>query len=138
MKRNQFFKTAVFSVILGLCCTMGATAQKINSFSQYRIYKDQYGNTKLKIRPHSKTTNVGRNESKYQSNYGVYGVLICYRVDGKKMAKRQDMTRDLKTQGYYETTLGYGKNTKVSAVRVTYFNMVDMPNSRWPKKSQCY
>lgn len=112
--------------------------QKITQFSEYKIIKDQYESTKIKITPHVRHKTIGENESKYESPYGVYGVLICYTVNGQKKAKRQDMSSDLKSKGYYETTLGYGSKAKVSSVSVSYFNMIDIPKKDWPKKEECF
>ena len=113
-------------------------AQKIIDFSQYKIYKDDYGSTIIKIQPHTKSTRVGEDEAKYQKSYGVYGVLICYTLNGEKKALRQDMTYKLKTKGYYELNLSYSKTSKVGNVSVSYFNMIDKPKSSWPKKEDCF
>lgn len=110
-------------------------AQKIVRFSQYRIYKNQYGATKLEIKPH---TRKGNSNSKYNSSYGVYGVLICYKVNGNQKAARQDMTYDLKNKGKYEFGLAYGDNARVSGVSVQYFNMIDTPKNQWPEKNKCF
>ncbi|AGI26987.1 hypothetical protein MED152_16391 [Polaribacter sp. MED152] len=113
-------------------------AQKIVRFSQYKIYKNDYGSTKIKIQPHTRSTNVGEDESKYQRSFNVYGVLICYTLDGKRKALRQDMTYKLKNNDYYEVTLAYSAKSDVSSVNVTYFNMVDDPKTSWPKKDDCF
>ncbi|RZS90502.1 hypothetical protein [Aquimarina brevivitae] len=137
MKTVQITKTTIFLLLFCVLMPIQGKAQKINSFSEYKIIESEYGGKKIRITPHSKTTNVGKDESKYQKNWSVYGVLICYTVDGKKKVKRQDMTFDLKKQGYYETILTYGDNASLGVVSVTYFNMVEQPKEDWPKKESC-
>ncbi|WP_439128084.1 hypothetical protein [Polaribacter sp.] len=134
---QSLFKSVLCMALLTLMFSE-VQAQKIVQFSQYKIYKDDYGTTKIKIQPHTRSTNVGADESKYQSGFNVYGVLICYTVDGERKAKRQDMTYDLKNKGYYEVALAYTDKAKVGSVSVTYFNMIDDPKSSWPKKDDCY
>ena len=131
------FKTTLFIVILSVIAFNTSDAQKIIQFSQYKILKTS-SNTKIKIQPHTRSTRVGEDESRYDRFSGVYGVLICYTVDGEKKVKRQDMSGDLKRKGYYENTLAYGSKARVSNVSVTYFNMVDEPRSEWPKKEDCF
>lgn len=130
--------TILITAIIFFAFSNESEAQRIVQFSQYKIFKDDYGTTKIKIQPHTRSTNVGADESKYQSGFNVYGVLICYTVDGERKAKRQDMTYDLKNKGYYEVALAYTEKAKVGSVSVTYFNMVDEPKSSWPKKDKCY
>lgn len=125
-------------IVFGLFVFNNLSAQKIIQFSQYKIVKSKYGTTKIEIKPHTRSTNVGKNESKYNSNFGIYGVLICYSVNGEKKAARQDMTSDLKKYGVYDFTLAYGSKVEVSNVSVTYFNMVDKPKSNWPEKGDCF
>lgn len=127
-------------LFIGLLCISFSTvgAQKIIQFSQYKLYKSKTGATKIKIQPHTKSTRVGTDESKYQKGSGVYGVLICYTLNGVKRAKRQDMTYALKTKGYYELTLSYSRNGKVGGVSVSYFNMIDTSKDKWPKKEDCF
>lgn len=117
--------------------TSHTQAQKIVKFSQYKLYKSPTGSTKIKITPLSRMKQVGKDESKYEKSFGVYGVLICYTLNGEKKVKRQDMTQKLKVNGFYELTLAFGNQAKVSGVRVTYFNMIDEPKSKWPKKEDC-
>ena len=131
------FKTSLFIAILSVFAFNTSNAQKIIQFSEYKILKTE-SNTKIKIQPHTRSTRVGEDESRYDRSSGVYGVLICYSVNGEKKAKRQDMTGDLNRKSYYESTLAYGKNAEVTGVSVTYFNMVDEPKSDWPKKEDCY
>lgn len=138
MKQFQLPLKFVLCVALFTLMFNEIQAQKIVQFSQYKIYKDDYGTTKIKIQPHTRSTNVGADESKYQSGFNVYGVLICYTLDGKRKALRQDMTYKLKNKGYYEVALAYNAKSKVSSVNVTYFNMVDDPKSNWPKKDDCF
>lgn len=130
-------KLILATAVLFLFTISSIHAQKIIQFSEYKIIKTD-SNTKIKIQPHTRSTRVGEDESSYDRSSGVYGVLICYTVDGEKMAKRQDMTSDLKRKGFYESTLAYGKKAKVSSISVTYFNMVDEPKSDWPVKDNCY
>lgn len=135
MKTKHLFFTSILSVLFFISASTEAKAQKIVQFSQYKIYKNEYGATKIKITPH---TRKGNTDSKYDSSFSVYGVLICYTVDGKQKSARQDMTYDLKNKGYYEFGLAYGSKSKVGSVSVTYFNMLDTPKSSWPKKDDCY
>lgn len=139
MYKTQIMKlktiTFLLTAIVFFAFSSESKAQKIVQFSQYRIVKSEYGATKIQIRPH---TRKGNSNSKYNSSFGVYGVLICYKVDGKQKAARQDMTYDLKNKGKYEFGLAYSKNSKVSGVSVQYFNMVDTPKNNWPQKSKCF
>ena len=129
-------KTTLLIVIISFLGLNIINAQKIIQFSEYKILETQ-SNTKIKIQPHTRSTKVGEDESRYEKSSGVYGVLICYTLNGEKKAKRQDMTSDLKRKGYYESTLAFGK-AKVSGISVSYFNMIDQPKSEWPKKEDCY
>ncbi|WP_100926262.1 hypothetical protein [Tenacibaculum sp. SZ-18] len=58
--------------------------QKTTQFSEYKIIKDQYESTKIKFTPYIIHKTIGENESKYESPYGVYGVLIYYTVKRQK------------------------------------------------------
>ena len=127
--------TILLTAIIFFAFSNESKAQKIVQFSQYRIYKNQYGATKLEIKPH---TRKGNTDQKYNRSFGVYGALICYKVDGKQKAARQDMTYKLKNDGKYEVGLAYGSKSKVSGVSVEYFNMLDTPRSSWPEKSKCF
>lgn len=127
--------TILLTAIIFFAFSNESKAQKIVQFSQYRIYKNQYGATKLEIKPH---TRKGNTDQKYNRSFGVYGALICYKVDGKQKAARQDMTYKLKNDGKYEFGLAYGSKSKVSGVSVEYFNMLDTPRSSWPEKSKCF
>lgn len=138
MKNFQFVFKSLFCVAFLTLLVNEGRAQKIVQFSQYRIYQNDYGHTQIRIEPHTTNTTVGANESKYQKSTKVYGVLICYTVNGKKRAKRLDMTSDLKNKGYFESQLAIGSDNKVEAVNVTYFNIVDIPRSEWPKEGDCY
>lgn len=138
MKKLEFIFKSIICVSLFVFMVNDLQAQKIIQFSQYKLYKSKTGSTKIKIQPHTRSTQVGKDESKYQRSSGVYGVLICYTLNGEKKAKRQDMTYKLKTKGYYELTLSYSKTSKVGNVSVSYFNMIDQPKSSWPKKEDCF
>ena len=127
--------TLVLAITAIFAFTNSARAQKIIQWSQYKIFKNEYNATKLLLRPH---TRRGNSNAKYNKNYGVYGVLICYKVNGKQKAAKQDMTYDLKNKGKYEFGLAYGSNARVSGVSVEYFNMLDTPKSNWPQKSKCF
>ena len=48
------------------------------------------------------------------------------------------MLSDLKSKGYYETTLDYGSKAKVSSVSVSYFSMIDVPKKDQPKKEEYF
>ncbi|MAD96388.1 MAG: hypothetical protein CMB99_03580 [Flavobacteriaceae bacterium] len=120
------------------CMPSQTHAQKIVKFAQYKLYKSNTGSTKIKIEPLARMKNVGKDESKYEKSFGVYGVLICYSLNGERKAKRQDMTSKLKQKGYFELTLAFGNKAKVSGVSVSYFNMIDEPKSSWPKKGDCF
>lgn len=110
-------------------------AQKIIKWSQYKIIKDKWENTKIQIRSLARK---GNTDAKYNNSFGVYGVVICYTVNGKKKGVRKDMTYNLKNKGKYEMTLGYGSVSRVGGVSVTYFNMRDKPKSQWPTTSRCF
>lgn len=138
MKNFQFLLKTMYCVAFLTLTVNKVRAQKIVQFSQYRIYQNDYGRTQIRIEPHTTNTKPGVDQSKYQKNYNVYGVLICYTVNGKKRAKRLDMTSDLKNNGYFESQLGTGSDNKIEAVNVTYFNIVDIPRSEWPKKNDCF
>lgn len=137
MKQNQLVFTTVLSFMF-VFASNNLQAQKINQFSQYKIIESEHGSKKIRITPHSRTTIIGSDESKYQKISGVYGVLICYTIDGEKRALRQDMTGSFKSKGFFETTLSYDRNSEVSSISVTYFNMIDEPRSNWPEKEDCY
>ena len=128
----------VLTLTIIMSCVSMVQAQKIVKFSQYKIYKNQYGHTQIRIEPHTRSTDVGADASKYQKSSKVYGVLICYSINGEKKAKLLDMTYKLKNKGYYEYGLSYSSNSKVGSVSVTYSNMVDDPASKWPKKGDCF
>ena len=130
-------KTLLTLTIIVSCVSM-IQAQKIVQFSEYKIYKNEYGHTKIMTEPHTRNTDIGADASKYQKSSNVYGVLICYSINGEKKAKLLDMTYKLKNKGYYEYGLSYSSNSKVGSVSVTYFNMVDDPESKWPKKGDCF
>ena len=68
-------KKIILSCIALFCFNM-SFAQKITQFSEYKIIKDQYESTKIKITPHVRHNTIGENESKYESPYGVYVVLL--------------------------------------------------------------
>lgn len=128
----------LLGVLLFVFCSQNIQAQKIVKFSDYRVYQNEYGNTFLEIKPHTRLTDAQNPTDDYDKNSKVYGVLICYTLNGEQKAARQDMTWDLKTEGVYNFGLAYGKDAKVSVQRVEYFNLVDEPKEDWPAKESCF
>lgn len=126
-------KLLLFFIVLGGINEF-AHAQKIVEFSQYKIIEDQYGKKILEITPHTRKSNA---DPKYDKSSGVYGVLICYEVNGEKKAARQDMTRKLADKGKYDFRLTYSTSATLSNVSVEYFNLIDTPRSEWPEKDKC-
>ena len=124
----------IFLLALSFGYIQNAQAQKIVEFSQYKIIEDQYGKKIIEIKPH---TRINNSDPKYNKSSGVYGVLICYQLDGVKKAARQDMTRKLANDGVYTYTLNYTSSTTVSNISVEYFNLLDSPKSEWPEKDEC-
>lgn len=125
----------LLTLFLTFALIQTTNAQKIVEFSQYKIEKDKYDKPTLIIKPHTSVENA---DAKYDRNTGVYGVLICYKLDGEQKVARQDMTTKLKRDGVFTFTLSYSANSKVSGVSVEYFNMQDMPKEKWPKKESCF
>lgn len=58
--------------------------------------------TKLKILPHPRATKVETGVSKYNKSWDVYGVLICYTLNGQKRAYLKDMTKKIESQGFFD------------------------------------
>ena len=132
------FKHILPLILLTIAFSLSSSqshAQKIIKWSQYKIIKDKWDNTKIQIRS---LTRKGNTDSKYNNSFGVYGAVICYTVNGKKKGASKDMTYDLKNKGKYEMTLGYGSVSRVGGVSVTYFNMKDKPKDQWPTKDRCF
>jgi len=121
-----------FLIPLVLLFSLSASAQKIVEFN-HRVYQNEYGNPNIEIKPAITT-----NESGYGAEQKVYGVRICYTLNGKKKVARQDMTYQLHKKGVFTYGLGYSKTAKVTVTDIVYFNIVDEKDeSKWPKKEEC-
>ncbi|NBC58652.1 MAG: hypothetical protein GVY05_10280 [Bacteroidetes bacterium] len=129
----KYFKFILF-ILIASTPILNLQAQKIVEFSQYKIVENEYGNKYLEIQPHSR---VSPSDPKYNRNTGVYGVLICYEVNGKQKAARQDMTYKLANKGKYSFYL-CGSSSRLGNVSVEYFNLKDLPKNQWPEKSKCF
>ena len=72
--------------------------------------------------------------SDMEKKYKLWGVLVCYTVDGQQNVKRQDTTFDIKTKGFFQLYLPYKKDEPVSYIQLYYFDLSKDP-STYPEKS---
>ncbi len=119
-----FWNTALSAQDSGVACQ-----QAFN----YKIEKNEYGSYVLQVRPYVKAP-CGHPVSDMEKKYKLWGVLICYTVDGQQKVKRQDMTYDIKTNGFYQTYLSYSEDSPVSDVQLFYFD-ASKDSSSYPEKS---
>lgn len=122
---------AALSLLTGLS---GTYAQgKIIDFKATINKHNEHDWTVVEITPAGFDPYQAENKKKYK----VYGVLICYTLNGEQKAARQDMTRQLVEKGKYTYTLSYSKNSSVGNISIEYFDATQ-PASTYPKKSSCY
>ena len=101
--------------------------------TEHKTIEDEYGSTILQVRA-SVAKPCGKDLNDDANNFKVWGILICYNLDGENKIKRLDITYDLKKEGVFTTYLSYSRNQKVGSVQVHYFDASKDPAS-YPEKS---
>ena len=106
-------------------------AQEITGFKT-ETYKNEYGNFRLKVIPNT----FDGTRPKITKTKGVYGIRICYTLNGVKKADLIDMTYNIVTKGVYEYG-SWGSGNGVKITDITFFRADKTPKEKWPKKRDC-
>lgn len=108
-----------------------AHAQKHSEFDA-RLIKNDKGQPTFWVRP---VISNGRIQD--TKEWGVYGVLMCFKRDGKQKAERKDMTYDLVNTGEYRHVLSYSTNFRITDFSYEFFDATQ-PSSTYPSKESCF
>lgn len=95
------------------------------------ISKDDNGYSILVVRPKVRAPCL--HIINKENNWKVYGILICYKLNGNQKVARQDMTSDLVEDGEYTFRLSYTKNSSITDLQTTFFDAT-MPSDTYPDK----
>lgn len=132
---KAYFYLFILPVCFFISITVSAQENSIPCQQAFnsKIEKTEYGSYVLQIRPYAKAP-CGYPVSDMEDMYKLWGVLICYTVNGEQEVKRQDMTYDIKKEGFYQTYLSYSDDSPVSDLQLFYFDASKDP-STYPEKS---
>jgi hypothetical protein len=132
MRNPNLYKLLVlhFVLLLLFCGATEAQAQSHKKFSA-RIDANEREQPTFYVRPH-----VSDGLARDTQNWGVYGVLFCYRLNGQPRVERQDMTYKLVNGGEYTFTLAYSRDARISDFTYEFFDATQ-PAHTYPAKSSC-
>lgn len=108
-----------------------ARAQRHTNFDA-RLTTDDRGRPIFRVRPH-----VSNGRMRDTSEWGIYGVLMCFRRNGRPIAERKDMTYDLVNDGEYRFTLAYSTDARITDFEYEFFDATQPP-STYPSKESCH
>lgn len=118
-----------FLVIALLIFSTATHAQKYTGFELTSTLKTD-GTYEAVIKPHI----IDGYAPKDTKLSGLYGVLICYTVDGQEQVLKQDITYDIVKNGVKFQRLNYKKGQKVIIYYWTHFYL---PEDKGPSKESC-
>ena len=121
---------SVFVIVLFTYCNINA--QKITKF-KHEVFKTSEGRTKLKVIPVviDQTTRIDIDKI-------TYAILLCYKINGKKRGKLLYPKDQILKNGVFIHSLALGKTSRVSDLRVKFFNSLDTPKKDFPTKMECF
>lgn len=124
-------KALLFSFIFCAVASI-ANAQKISNVKSL-LQKNEYGNWNIIVTP----SVIDGYAAETERVDGVYAILLCKNVRGKKSSKYIDITYDLVRKGEKSIWIA-SSSTKSNQIEysVTFFRR-DLPRSTWPSKESC-
>lgn len=130
-KLTQMFLALLTFLLIGNS-DLFAQSGRISGFKSLVSQKDN-GWIVLEVTPESYRMYEAKNTKKW----GVYGLLMCYKVNGVQKAERKDITPDIMEKGKYTHVMSYSPSARVTNIEVEHFD-ARMPPSSYPKKASCY
>ena len=124
-------KKYIWGALIALLVSVQAQARFITDFRS-NVKKDESGRVIFEAVPSAWDMYRPANTKTWK----VWGVLICYTVDGKRKALRQDITPGIMRDGKYTIPLSYSRSATVRNIEAEYFEVGD-PESSWPTKESC-
>ena len=121
---------SVLTIVLLTYCNINA--QKVTKF-KHEVFKSSEGWTQLKVIPV-----VIDQTARIDVDKITYAILLCYKINGKKKGRLLYPKDKIQKNGVFIHTLATGKKTRVSDLRVKFYNSIDTPKKDFPTKMECY